>query len=123
MSLVHFRDKMPFASGICGAGWQNGQDDDGNDVRAVRTEERVDCPKCLSSLNPGYIVARHGKVTALFKAEELTGLVELRLRQPDGSEVVASVPLMHLLGTTIKVIQEVGGIGEALVASTLVDVS
>lgn len=123
MSLVHFRDKMPFASGICGAGWQNGQDDNGDDVRAVRTEDRVDCPNCLRSLNPGYIVSRHGKVTALFKPNELTGLVELRLRQPDGREVVASVPLMHLLGTTIKVIQEVGVLGEALVASTLAGVS
>lgn len=117
MSLVHYRDKLPFPSGICGAGWQDGKDDLGNDVRAVRSEERVDCPKCLRSLNPGYVVARHGKVTALFRPEELTGLATLRLRADDGSEVEAQVPLLHLLGTSIKLIQEVGAVGaEALTA-------
>jgi hypothetical protein len=111
VSTVHFRDKLPFPSGICGAGWQNGKDDNGNDVRAVRSEERVDCPKCLRSLHPGYVVARHGKVTALFRPDELTGMVKLRLRAADDSEVETEVPLLHLLGTTVKVIQEVSNIG------------
>ena len=120
MSTVHFRDKLPYPSGICGAGWQNGKDDHGNDVRAVRTEDRVDCPKCLRSLHPGYIVARHGKVTALFRAEELTGMVKLRLRSADDTEIEAEVPLLHLLGTTVKVIQAVSDVGADVIVAAAV---
>lgn len=120
MSTVHFRDQLPFPSGICGAGWQNGKDDHGKDVRAVRSEERVDCPRCLRSLHPGYIVARHGKVTALFRADELTGMVKLRLRAADDSEVEAEVPLLHLLGTSVKVIQEVSRVGADAIAAVAV---
>lgn len=107
MSLIHFRDKLPHASGICGAGWRDGLEDNGAKVKAVRTEGGVDCPNCLKSLHPGRRVARHGKVTVLFDPNDLIGMAELRIRGTGGDETTVEVPLMHLLGTALKVVQNV----------------
>jgi hypothetical protein len=123
VSLIHFRDRYPHPSGICGAGWQDGTDDDGQPVRAVRSEERVDCPKCLSSLNPGRKVARHGKVTVSFDPENLLGNVQLRLRgaAPQDPETTVEVPLIHYLGTALKMLQAVGEVGTGLLRHGLAD--
>ena len=116
MSVIHFRDKYPHPSGICGEGWQDGTDENGEAIKATRTESRVDCPKCLSSLNPGLKVVRHGKVTALFRADDLLGNVELRFRgaTPDSGETRVHVPLIHYLGTGMKLMQAVGEVGAHL---------
>lgn len=119
MSPVHFRDNYAYPSGVCGAGWQDGKDDAGEAVKATRTESRVDCPDCLSSMNPGRRVVRHGRITFLFDADNLLGNLELRLRGPsaDNGETRAEVPLMHVLGASMKLLQSVAEVGGPLLPS------
>ncbi|NUT90906.1 MAG: hypothetical protein HOY78_02635 [Saccharothrix sp.] len=123
MSFIHFRDRYPHPSGICGEGWQDGTDENSQPVKATRTEERVDCPKCLSSLHPGRKVARHGKVTVSFDPGNLLGNVQIRLRGtgPGGAETTVEVPLIHYLDTALKMIQAVGEVGADLLRHGLPD--
>lgn len=107
MAAIHMRDKFKHPSGICGAGWQDGKADNGEQVRAVRDEQRVDCPKCLGALHPGKRVSRHGRVTILFDPVDLQGQAVVRVRQDDGTELALEAPLMHVLGSTVKAVQNI----------------
>lgn len=107
MAVIHMRDKFKHPSGICGAGWQDGKADNGEPVRAVRDERRVDCPKCLGALHPGKRVSRHGRVTILFDPADLQGQAVIRVRQDDGTELALEAPLMHVLGSTVKAVQNI----------------